>query len=76
MGRSGAGMTAVKIIRVMGTSEESWEDAAHEAYAQASETVEDIRGMKVDSWTADVQDGTVTEYKATVELSFPVREQR
>jgi flavin-binding protein dodecin len=67
-------MTAVKIIRVMGTSTESWEAAAEEAYVEANETVEDIHGMKVVSWTAETENGNVTEYKATVELSFPVRQ--
>jgi flavin-binding protein dodecin len=69
-------MTAVKIIRVMGTSTESWEDAAREAYLEANESVEDIHGMKVKSWTADVDDGDVTQYKATVELTFPVHQER
>lgn len=67
-------MTAVKIIRVMGTSDDSWQAAAEEAYREASETVEDISGIKVLSWTADTEDGEVTQYKATVELSFPVEE--
>jgi flavin-binding protein dodecin len=69
-------MTAVKVIRIMGTSEESWEDAAHEAYEQADQSVEDISGMKVLSWTANTNDTGIEEYKATVELSFPVHEQQ
>jgi len=67
-------MSAVKVIRVMGVSEDSWEDAAREAYEEASRTVEDISGLKVVSWTADVGDDGLSEYRATVELSFPVRE--
>jgi flavin-binding protein dodecin len=67
-------VTAVKIIRVMGTSEESWEAAAEEAYERASESVEDISGLKVDSWTASVGEGGIEQYKATVELTFPVHE--
>jgi hypothetical protein len=67
-------MTAVKIIKVLGTSEESWEDAAHEAVAQASETIEDIHGVEVEDWTATVRDGRITEYKATVEVAFPVHQ--
>ncbi|SEP24239.1 hypothetical protein SAMN04487948_12578 [Halogranum amylolyticum] len=65
-------MTAVKIIKVLGTSTESWEDAAREAVAQAAETVQDIHGIEVEDWTATVEDGQITEYKATVELAFPV----
>lgn len=66
-------MTAVKIIKVLGTSEESWQDAAHRAVADASETIDDIHGVEVEDWTADVSDGDITQYKATVEIAFPVR---
>ncbi|MBV0923499.1 dodecin family protein [Halomicroarcula limicola] len=69
-------MTAVKIVKVLGTSEESWEDAAREAVAQASETIDDIHGIEVEDWTANVENGQITEYKTTVEVAFPVHEQQ
>ncbi|WP_135302331.1 dodecin family protein [Haloarcula amylovorans] len=69
-------MTAIKIVKVLGTSEESWEDAAHEAVSQASETIEDIHGIEVEDWTANVEDGQITEYKTTVEVAFPVHKQQ
>jgi len=67
-------MTAVKIVKVLGTSSESWEEASREAVARASETIDDIRGVEVEDWTANVEDGAITEYKATVEVAFPVHE--
>lgn len=67
-------MTAVKVIKVIGTSDESWEDAAETAYMNAEQTVEDLQGLKVESWTANVDENGITEYKATVELSFVVHE--
>lgn len=72
---TGGTMTAVKIIKVLGTSTESWEDAAREAIAQASESVDDIHGIEVEDWTATVENGKITQYKATVELAFPVHGQ-
>jgi hypothetical protein len=65
-------MTAVKIVTVLGTSTESWDDAAREAVAQASETIRDIHGIEVTDMTADVVDGGVTEFKTTVQVAFPV----
>lgn len=65
-------MTAVKIIKVLGTSEESWEDAARQAVENASRTVDDISGVEVEDWTAKVENGELVEYKATVEIAFPV----
>jgi flavin-binding protein dodecin len=68
-------MTAVKIIKVLGTSDESWEAAAEEAVRRASESVDDIRGVEVEDWTASVENGEVVEYKSTVEVAFPVHEE-
>ncbi|WP_255191012.1 dodecin family protein [Natronobeatus ordinarius] len=65
-------MTTVKVIKVMGTSEESWEDAAAEAVATASETIDDITGIEVESKTADVEDAEIVEFKTTVHVAFPV----
>ncbi|MFC7080183.1 dodecin family protein [Halorussus caseinilyticus] len=69
-------MTAVKIIKVLGTSEEGWEQAAQEAVDQASKTIDDIHGVEVEDWTADVENGQIQEYKTTVEVAFPVHEQQ
>jgi flavin-binding protein dodecin len=67
-------MTAVKIIKVLGTSPESWEDAVHEAVSEASKTVDNISGIEIQDHTATVEDGSITEYKATVEVAFPVHD--
>lgn len=68
-------MTAVKIITVLGTSTESWEAAAREAVSQANQTIDDIRGVEVQDWTATVDNGAITQYKATVDIAFPVHDQ-
>lgn len=67
-------MTAVKIIKVLGTSEESWDDAAKEAVRKASETLDDVHGVEVEDKTASVENGEITEFKTTVEVAFPVHE--
>ncbi|AGN02288.1 hypothetical protein L593_11725 [Salinarchaeum sp. Harcht-Bsk1] len=68
-------MTTVKIIKLLGTSEESWDDAAREAVATASETIEDVHGVEVEDRTATVEDGEITEFKTTLEVAFPVHHQ-
>ena len=67
-------MTTVKIITVLGTSTESWDNAAEQAVKEASETVDHIRGVEVEDQTATIEGGTIQEYKATVEVAFPVDE--
>lgn len=66
-------MSVVKIIKVLGTSEESFHDATQEAVREASQTVEDIQGVEVEDQTASVEDGEITQYKTTVEVAFPVK---
>ncbi|MFC6973814.1 dodecin family protein [Halomicroarcula sp. GCM10025709] len=69
-------MTAIKIIKILGTSTDSWEAAATEAVERANETIDDIHGVEVEDWTATVTDGAITEYKATVEVAFPVQDRQ
>ncbi len=67
-------MTAVKVVKVLGTSAESWTDAADEAVTEASKTIDDIHGVEIEDQTAEVEGGEVTEYRTTVEVAFPVHE--
>ncbi|KTG08205.1 hypothetical protein AUR64_01070 [Haloprofundus marisrubri] len=67
-------MTAVKIVKVLGTSEESWQDAAEEAFRQANKTIDDISGIEIEDWTANVENDEIVEYHATAEVAFPVHD--
>lgn len=69
-------MPAVKIIKQLGTSEESWDDAAQEAVSRANETIDDIQGVEVEDQTATVENGEITEYRTTVEIAFRVRDEQ
>lgn len=65
-------MAVVKVIEVMGTSDSSWEDAAETAFREAQETVDNISGLEIKNWTADVEEGDITQYRATVDVAFRV----
>lgn len=65
-------MTAVKIVKITGTAEESWQAAAEEAFREAQKTIDDISGIEVEDWTAQVENEEIAEYRATVEVAFPV----
>lgn len=60
----------VKVIELVGNSQESWEDAAQNALEDATETLEHVRGFEVVSQTAKVEDGTIDRYKATIHVAF------
>ena len=58
------------IIELIGTSDESWEEAAKLAVETAAETVRDLRVAEVTQLDMTVQDGKVKSYRAKVNVSF------
>ncbi|MBD3189866.1 MAG: dodecin domain-containing protein [Candidatus Heimdallarchaeota archaeon] len=62
----------VKIIEIIGVSDKSWEDAAMNGIQEASKTVKNITGVDVVNFTAKVEDGKITQYKATCKIAFTV----
>lgn len=68
-------MTVVKIIELIGTSPDSWEQATHNAIAKAAETLRGITGAEVIGQTAVVSEGQITEYRVNVKVAFVVEEE-
>ncbi len=62
----------IKIVKIMGESNKSWEDAANNTVKQASKTIKQITGIKVLDMSGNIENGEITEYKTTVEIAFPV----
>ena len=60
-----------KVIELVGTSSDSWEDAAQRAVATAGQTLRDLRiaeVVKLDMQLDD--DGAVSLFRAKVSVSF------
>jgi flavin-binding protein dodecin len=61
----------VIIIREMvGTSPDSWSDAARQAVATAARTVRNIRTVEVVKSTAVVEDNEIVEYRVELKIGF------
>ncbi|MDA8065020.1 MAG: dodecin family protein [Thermaerobacter sp.] len=65
-------MSVVKVIELVGESRQDWQDAVGNAVAEASRTIDRISGVEVSNWTANVDHGRITEYKANVKVAFQV----
>jgi len=65
-------MTVVKVLELVGESQQSWQDAANQAVMEAARTVDNITGVEVANWTANVDNGRITNYKANVRVAFVV----
>jgi len=59
-----------RVTEVIGTSSESWEQAARNAVETASGTVRDLRVAEVVKLDVTIDDGRVSAFRARLNLSF------
>jgi flavin-binding protein dodecin len=59
-----------KVIQLVGTSSESWEQAAAAAVAKATESLRDLRIAEVTDLDLVIENGAVSAYRAKVNVSF------
>ena len=59
-----------KVIRLVGSSSTSWEEAAKNAVETASKSLRDLRIAEIQKLDLKVEDGKVVAYRALVNLSF------
>ncbi len=59
-----------KIIEVVGTSNNSWEEAAKNAVETASKSLEDLRVAEIVKLDMSIDQNKVIAYRARVNLSF------
>ena len=59
-----------KVITLVGTSPESWEQAATRAVETASKTLQDLRIAEVEELDMQIENGKVSNYRAKVRVSF------
>ena len=59
-----------RVIDVVGTSTESWEDAASAAVATASGSLRDLRVAEVAKLDVTIAEGKIATYRARLQLSF------
>lgn len=59
-----------KVIELVGTSSESWEEAARAAVERAARTLRDLRVAEVVELDMQLKDGKVSAYRAKVKVSF------
>ena len=59
-----------RVTELVGTSPESWEQAAASAVETASQTLRDLRIAEVVELDLQIEDGRVRAYRARVKVSF------
>lgn len=59
-----------KIVELVGTSENSWEEAAKGVVEEAAKNLKDLRVAEITKLDMKLQDGKVVSYRARVSVSF------
>jgi dodecin len=65
-----ANESVYRVTEVIGTSPQSWEDAAKTAVQTAAGTLRDLRIAEVVKMDVKIEDGKVTEFRTRLQLSF------
>ncbi|MCP4433367.1 MAG: dodecin domain-containing protein [Gammaproteobacteria bacterium] len=59
-----------KVIELIGSSPNSWEEAVSNAVAQAGQELRELRVAEVDNLDVRIENGKVTAFRAKVHVSF------
>lgn len=62
-----------KLIELVGTSKEGFEDAVNNAVAEASKTLGNLSWLEVVEQRGHITNGKVSEYQAKVKISFKIQ---
>lgn len=63
-------MSLYRVVRIIGTSPTSWEEAAKSALEEAAKHLEDLRVAEVELLDVRMAENKVVEYRARVRASF------
>jgi flavin-binding protein dodecin len=59
-----------RVTEVIGTSTNSWEDAARNAVKVAAKSLRDLRIAEISKLDVKIEDGKITQFRARLALSF------
>ncbi len=69
-------MSVYKVIDVIGTSSDSWEDAAAEALRTVRQTIRDVRVAEVVKQDIHLEENGEVTYRSKLQISFKYESDR
>lgn len=63
-------MAVARVTKIIGSSSRSWQDAVNEALKRANKTLRNLTGLQLLEQKAKIENGKITEYRATLEVTF------
>lgn len=65
-------MSVLKVIEILGNSEESFEDAVQNVINEVSKTVKDIKSVYVQDMQVTVDDNKISQYRVNTKVTFGI----
>ena len=63
-------MAVVKVIELLGESEQSWEEATRQVVAEATKTLRGVTSVWIKEFQATVENDRVKNFRVTAKVSF------
>lgn len=63
-------MPVVNVLEVVGESSRDWHQAVANAVVEASKVHPNIKGVEVINWTAGIEAGKMTQFKANCKIAY------
>ncbi|MDO1513910.1 dodecin family protein [Maribacter confluentis] len=65
-------MSVLKVIELMGNSNESFENAVENVISQASKTVNNIKSVYIQDMQVTVDNNQIVQYRVTTKVTFEI----
>ncbi|MGB3584988.1 MAG: dodecin family protein [Tunicatimonas sp.] len=65
-------MAVLKVIEILASSPNGWEDATKQGVAEASKSVKNIQSAYVKEHSVSVDNNQVTQYRVNLKITFAV----
>lgn len=65
-------MAVLKVIEVLSSSTQGWEDAAQQGIAEASKSLKNIESAYVKEQSVNVENNQITQYRVNLKITFRV----
>lgn len=66
-------MAIMKVVEILASSPNSWEEATKNGVEKAAETIKGIRSAYVKEFSTVVKDNSVAEYRVNLKITFEVQ---
>jgi len=65
-------MPVLKVVELLGNSNESFEDAVQQVINEASKTIKDIKSVYVQDMQVTVKNNKISEYRVNAKVTFGI----